>query len=150
LKPAAVPLDPIHVVVGLIRDTTGRLLLNQRPPGAPMAGWWEFPGGKRRDDEAPWEALTRELDEELGIGVRAGERLLEFCHAYADKRVHLDVWRIEKYEGEPWARERQQLAWLAPEEIAGLKLLEADWPIVDLLLGRDLADQQSANQNRTS
>jgi 8-oxo-dGTP diphosphatase len=150
LKRAAMPREPVHVVVGLIRNGTGRLLLNQRPPGTSMAGWWEFPGGKCRDDESPWEALTRELDEELGIDVRTGERLLEFCHAYADSRVHLDVWRIEKYEGEPWAREHQELAWLAPEEIAGLELLEADWPIVELLLERDLTDQQSASKNLTS
>src|ERR1700750_969703 len=54
--------------VGLI-DAAGRVLLAQRPEGKPMAGLWEFPGGKVHPGETPEAALIRELDEELGIDV---------------------------------------------------------------------------------
>ena len=47
-------------------DRDGRVLLAQRPEGKPMAGLWEFPGGKIEPGETPETALIRELDEELG------------------------------------------------------------------------------------
>lgn len=98
-----------------------------------MAGAWEFPGGKREAGESAWEALRRELAEELGIGLVAGERWLELWHDYADRRVHLDVWWVSRYAGEPYAREQQVLKWAVPGDIAKLDLLAADWPIVEAL-----------------
>ena len=52
-------------------DPDGRVLIAQRPPGKPLAGLWEFPGGKVEADERPEESLIRELQEELGIAVNA-------------------------------------------------------------------------------
>ena len=123
----------VHVLVGLITDGAGRWLLNQRRPGTPLAGFWEFPGGKCLPDEAPLAALTRELDEELGIAVLEAEPVLELVHDYADKRVRLDVWRVLSYRGEATAREGQPLRWVTVAECRDLKLLEADWPIVERL-----------------
>ena len=78
----------VDVVVGLIGDSSGRWLVNCRPPGTPLAGSWEFPGGKRQPGEAPLAALKRELDEELGIEVLEAEPVLVLEHDYPDKRVY--------------------------------------------------------------
>ncbi|MCW5690393.1 MAG: NUDIX domain-containing protein, partial [Pseudolabrys sp.] len=51
-------------------DADGRVLLAQRPQGKPMAGLWEFPGGKVESGERPEQSLIRELKEELGISVK--------------------------------------------------------------------------------
>ena len=51
-------------------DTDGRVLLTERPAGKPMAGLWEFPGGKVEAGERPEDTLIRELKEELDIVVR--------------------------------------------------------------------------------
>ena len=48
-------------------DADGRVLIAQRPAGRPMAGSWEFPGGKVEAGERPEDTLIRELKEELGI-----------------------------------------------------------------------------------
>jgi 8-oxo-dGTP diphosphatase len=42
-------------------DADARVLLAQRPVGKPMAGLWEFPGGKIEAGERPEETLIREL-----------------------------------------------------------------------------------------
>ncbi len=123
----------VDVVVGLISDGAGRWLVNCRPPGTPLAGSWEFPGGKRNQDEAPLAALERELDEELGIEVVDAERVFELVHEYPDKRVRLDVWHVRRYRGEATAREGQPLRWITVGEFREIPLLEADWPIVERL-----------------
>jgi 8-oxo-dGTP diphosphatase len=123
----------IHVVIGLIADARGRWLIGCRRPGTDLAGFWEFPGGKSADGEAPLAALRRELDEELGIELRAAEPFIELVHDYPDKRVRLDVWRVLEFTGEPSPREGQRLRWVTLEELAAVRLLPADGPIVAAL-----------------
>lgn len=123
----------VDVVVGLIGDSLGRWLVNCRPPGTPLAGAWEFPGGKRQPGETPRAALERELREELGIEVLEAEPVLTLEHDYPDKRVRLDVWHVRRYRGEITAREGQPLQWVTVAECRQLALLEADWPIVERL-----------------
>jgi len=123
----------VDVVVGLIGDSSGRWLVNCRPLGTPLAGSWEFPGGKRQPGEAPLAALTRELDEELGIELLEAESVLTLVHDYPDKRVRLDVWHVRRYRGQVTAREGQPLRWVTVADCRRLELLEADWPIVERL-----------------
>jgi len=131
------------VLVGLIRDARGRWLVNQRRPGTDLAGFWEFPGGKRHADETPFAALRRELDEELGIDVLEAEPWLELVHDYPDKTVRLDVWRVLDYRGDVDAREGQALDWVAAVRLAALPLLPADLPIVEALLRADASLSKS-------
>jgi 8-oxo-dGTP diphosphatase len=130
-----VTADPVHVLVGLIGDASGRWLVNRRRPGTHLAGSWEFPGGKLQPGETRLAALRRELDEELGIDVVAAEPLLELVHDYPEKRVRLDVWRVLDYRGTATPREAQELAWVAVEALESLPLLAADLPIIAALRG---------------
>jgi 8-oxo-dGTP diphosphatase len=126
-------LRTVEVVAGLIGDSNGRWLVNCRPLGRPMAGWWEFPGGKRQADETPLAALRRELHEELGVEVLEAEHVLTLSHDYPDKRVELSVWHVRRYRGQAAAREGQPLRWVTADECRQLRMLEADWPIVERL-----------------
>lgn len=142
--------EPLHVLVGLIGDDHGRWLVNQRRPGADLAGFWEFPGGKRQAGETPLAALRRELSEELGIAVLSAEPWLSLVHDYPDKRVHLDVWRVLGFSGTITAREAQRLDWVPVDRLAELPLLPADLPIVAALRGDGASPQQIASKKRTS
>ena len=123
----------IQVVAAVLRDRAGRVLVADRPVGKPLAGYWEFPGGKLEPGEVAYAALQRELREELGILVRAAYRLLHFIHRYPDKEVELGVWRVTAWEGEPHAHEGQQFAWHTPAGLSAIPLLPADEPIVRAL-----------------
>src|SRR4029079_6906845 len=59
----------VLVAAVALGDPDGRVLIAKRPEGKPMAGLWEFPGGKVEDGERPELSLIRELKEELGIDV---------------------------------------------------------------------------------
>jgi len=132
--PAALdPVPRIHVVAAILRDPHGRVLIAERPAGKPLAGFWEFPGGKIEAGEAPRAALQRELDEELGIQVRHAYRLLRYSHRYPEREVELDVWRVTAWEGVAASREGQHLAWVLPDELRDWQLLPADEPIVAAL-----------------
>ena len=123
----------VDVVVALLRDPQGRWLVASRPDGKELAGWWEFPGGKRAAAEAAYAALVRELDEELGVTVDAAEPCLTLVHPYPGKRVRLDVWRVTRFSGTPEPREGQELRWLRASELESIGLLPADRPIVEWL-----------------
>ncbi|HKS93642.1 MAG TPA: Nudix family hydrolase [Gammaproteobacteria bacterium] len=123
----------IQVVAAVLKDGQGRVLVNQRPAGKPWAGYWEFPGGKIEAGETPRAALERELQEELGLTVHAAQAWLQLSHDYPERRVELNVWRVQRYSGAAQAHEGQAFAWMRPEALVGLNLLPADAPIVRAL-----------------
>jgi 8-oxo-dGTP diphosphatase len=125
------------VCVALI-DADGRVLLAKRPAGKPMAGLWEFPGGKIAGNETPEAALIRELKEELGIDV-AESCLSPFAfasHRYEDFHVLLLLYLCRRWSGMVAGREGQKLAWVRPAKLVDYPMPAADKPLVAML--RDL------------
>lgn len=127
----ALPL--IRVACGVLIDARGAVLTAQRPAGGIAAGKWEFPGGKIETGETTPQALARELHEELGVVVRGARPLLRFRHDYSDRRVLLDTWLVEAWDGAVQSREGQAFAWLPPEQLAMLDSLPTVAPIVRAL-----------------
>ena len=119
-------------------DADGRVLLAQRPAGKPLAGLWEFPGGKVDPGETPETALIRELAEELGIDV-AASCLAPFTftsYTYPDFHLLMPLYVCRKWSGTPTAREGQRLAWVRPARLGDFPMPPADPPLVAML--RDL------------
>lgn len=120
----------IRAVVGILqRGNT--VLVAERPEGKPYSGYWEFPGGKVEANESGEDALKRELHEELGIDVVSASFWFDHEHAYPDKTVHLEMWLVSEFNGEPHSKENQQLRWVNLEQILALRLLEGNWPIIN-------------------
>ena len=123
-------MSTVEVVAGALFDGAGRVLIAQRPAGKALAGRWEFPGGKLHPGESPYEALVRELREELGVEVIAAGRLMRYSHAYAERVVWLDMWTVQRWSGEPRGLDGQALKWVEPGRLRDEDILEADQPIV--------------------
>jgi 8-oxo-dGTP diphosphatase len=102
---------PVDVAVGVMIRPDGRFLLAQRPAGKPMAGYWEFPGGKLEPGEDVLQALRREFQEELGVDIETAYpwAVREFNYPHA--RVRLHFWRAFRWHGEPQPLEQQALRW---------------------------------------
>jgi 8-oxo-dGTP diphosphatase len=117
-------------------DADGRVLLAQRPPGRPMAGLWEFPGGKVEAGERPEETLIRELAEELDIVVSEPclAPLTFASHAYPDFHLLMPLYVCRRWEGMARAREGQELAWVRPNRLRQYPMPPADEPLVAHLL----------------
>ncbi len=120
--------------VGLI-DPDNRVLLARRPEGKPLAGLWEFPGGKVHAGETPEEALIRELKEELGIDVTEA-CLAPFAfasHGYENFHLLMPLYLCRRWQGQVTAQEGQALAWVRPQRLGDYAMPPADKPLVALL-----------------
>ena len=121
----------VHVAAAAIMDARGRVLITHRPAHVHQGGLWEFPGGKVEAGESVFEALARELNEELGIDVQQARPLIRVSHNYPDKSVLLDVWRVDAYSGEAHGREGQAFKWVAPTQLSEYDFPAANIPIVN-------------------
>jgi mutator protein MutT len=126
----------LDVVAALIREGD-RLLIAQRLPGKDQALLWEFPGGKLEPGERPEEALAREIDEELGIGIAVGPRFMVTEHATAARLVRLHAFWARATSGSPRALQCHDWRWVTREDLADFAYPPADLPIVEAL--RNLA-----------
>jgi 8-oxo-dGTP diphosphatase len=124
------------VVTAAVIEKEGLVLAAQRKPDSHMGLKWEFPGGKLEWGEDPREGLRREIREELGIEIEAGEVLEVVSHTYEDRHIVLIGYRCRYLQGELRLLEVHDVRWVRPEELRSLDLAPADWPIVDRLLER--------------
>jgi 8-oxo-dGTP diphosphatase len=113
-------------------DADGRVLIAQRPAGKPMAGLWEFPGGKVEAGERPEQTLIRELNEELGITVNEAclAPLTFASHAYADFHLLMPLYVCRRWDGTVAAQEGQALAWVRPNRLKDYPMPPADVPLI--------------------
>jgi 8-oxo-dGTP diphosphatase len=116
-------------------DVDNRVLLAQRPAGKPMAGLWEFPGGKVEDGETPEVALMRELSEELGIDTWQSclAPLVFASHSYADFHLLMPLFACRKWQGTPQPREGQTLKWVRANALRDYPMPPADIPLIPIL-----------------
>jgi 8-oxo-dGTP diphosphatase len=117
-------------------DADGRVLIAERPAGKPMAGLWEFPGGKIEAGERPEICLIRELKEELGIDVK--EKCLApltfASHLYPNFHLLMPLYVCRRWEGIVEPREAQKLKWVRPNDLRNYPMPPADEPLIPHLI----------------
>lgn len=128
-------LPLLTVVAVALLDADNRILLTQRPEGKPMAGLWEFPGGKVHPGETPEAALIRELHEELGIDIRASclAPLTFASHTYEAFHLLMPLYVCRQWRGKITARENQNMAWVRASALRDYPMPPADVPLIAIL-----------------
>ena len=133
-KAAAQNPQKIKVAAAVMIRSDGCVLTQRRPEG-PLAGFWEFPGGKIRPAESPAAALRRELREELGIVRCHSHPWILRNHRYPHAAVALYFRRVFQWGDEPHPREGQKIAWRDPSHRPPNPLLPANeslWRLLNL------------------
>ena len=123
---------PVRVTAAIIEEK-GCVLVGRRLAG-PLAGMWEFPGGKIEPPETPEECLQRELREELDVDAVVGGFFLSSTYIYRHAAIELLVYRAAIIAGEPCLRDHTELRWVAVEDLPSYEFPAADLPIIERLV----------------
>ena len=137
-----------HGAVAIISDEQGRYLFIQRGLTLSRApGVWCFVGGEVEPDEPIPAAVEREVFEEVGLRVRAREKVFESISPNGEFLLHW--YRVDVLESlprlNPNAQEVERYRWLTPGE--GAKL-EPILPTVKDWLERQVRSNSSATLQR--
>ena len=131
------------VAAAALIDSSGRVLITQRPAHKQLGGLWEFPGGKVELGEAPEQALVRELKEELDLTVEpdALDPFAFASHAYPDFHLLMPLYVATKFGGvmklDP--NSAQAAKWVQPQELRAHEMPPADVVLVNRLIERTAA-----------
>lgn len=121
-------------VVAAILQNEDRILIAMKREGKPLAGFYEFPGGKIEIGEIPEESLIRELMEEMNIKIKVKEYIGESIYDYGEgKVICLKGFTAEILEGEIKLSDHDEYRWITLKEITNYKLAPADISLVEKL-----------------
>ena len=127
------------LVVGGLIVQNNKILICQRPLNNEHPLKWEFPGGKVKAQEAPYQALKREINEELKIIIEHPIYLCNYLFEYQNlgKKVKLFFFLINDYFGEISNTVHNQLKWIEIKQLSDYDFLEGDHEIIKKILKND-------------
>jgi len=129
----------IQVAVGILRDSNGEYLLGKRTSSQSWSGWWEFPGGKLEKNETPFEALEREIYEELGVKINEYRQWTTRRVFEKNKITTLYFFIITSWFGQIKGKEAQEIRWVNIKTFDSKKILPPN-QVIHKALQNDLGD----------
>lgn len=131
------PLKHINVVGAVFtrhnKHGSTEVLAFRRGPNKDAAGLWEFAGGKIEPGESPEQALTREIDEELGIKVTVGELVLTTQTQVTDRLVTISCFHVVSPRMPTTSTDHDELRWVPLAQLHTLEWIAPDVPVVETL-----------------
>lgn len=127
-------------VTAAIIEKDGKILVAKRKK-AYMGYLWEFPGGKKKENETLEECLAREIKEELGIDIRVGDFLCSIKHILnCQSAIELYAFRATPLSFEFSLKDHDEIRWVEVKDLPAYNLPEPDRLIV-----RQLMDEHFLN-----
>ena len=127
---AAGSTRPTRIAIAVV-EHHGRYLIGRRPVGVPLAGYWEFPGGKVQAGETAEQAAARECLEETGLEVAVGEPYPAVVHQYAHGKVALEFLACRPLE--PEQVPHSPFRWVLAADLGEYQFPEANGGLVAYL-----------------
>lgn len=109
------------VVVGALICDDRVLLAHRRPDKHAYPNVWDLPGGVIETGESELDALTRELNEELGVQIvtSSASHLCRLTAGPAEEPALLSAWLVHDWQGTPAnvaPEEHDDIGWFSVEE----------------------------------
>ena len=121
----------LQVAIGIVTNKSqNTVLVTKRREGKHLAGFWEFPGGKIRKAESKFNALKREMFEEVGVTIRAASILMVKEHKYLNFTVNLTSFIVTSFEGEAFSKEGQIIKYIPIKDLTKIRIPDANRDIV--------------------
>ncbi len=133
MREASRPLPHKIIGVAVIRNQQNQILIDRRLQEGLLGGLWEFPGGKVEPGETLEACVKREIQEEIGIEIEVGDRLITIDHAYTHFKVTLNVFNCCYLSGEPQPIECDEVRWVTLDEIDQYPFPKANIQIIEAL-----------------
>ena len=122
-------------VVAAIIEKDGKILFCRRGPGGNCSALWEFPGRKIEPDETPFEAIIREIKEELSADIEPSEIFCEYPFSYPEKDIYFYFIKAKLASEKIEPTFHSETKWLSPFEAENLEFCPADIPAAEKLKG---------------
>lgn len=110
-----------------------KVLIQQRPAKGLLGGLWEFPGGKQEPGETIEETVRREIQEELCLKVKVGEKVATVKHAYTHFRITLHAFHCEYTAGKLVLKSADDHRWLHPDDLTQYAFPKANNRVIDAI-----------------
>ena len=120
----------------VLRNKKNQILIMSRKNKKTFRNCWEFPGGKLSNFEDYFEALIRELKEELGIDI-AKNKLKNYIftrHQYKSFLLMMYTFEVKHWSGQIKNKDNETLRWVSIKEIKKIKLLPANTKVINYFL----------------
>ena len=120
-------------VVAAIIEKDNYYLIVQRNKKKYMGLKWEFPGGKVEPNETLKEALFREIEEELNIGIYIHKKIAE--EKYKDKKINiiLHYYLCSEKNGTIKLNEHENFKWVEKKDFIKYDFVAGDGNVLSLL-----------------
>jgi 8-oxo-dGTP diphosphatase len=126
---------PQPIAVAIVHQAD-QVLIGRRASDVPLAGFWEFPGGKVLADETPEEAAVRECCEETGLDVRIEQKCLTVTHSYSHGLVELHFFIAVPTN--PHQTPMAPFRWVPMADLPGYTFPPANATVIARLMGNGL------------
>lgn len=124
----------LKVVAAIIENENQEVLCALRSHNMSIPNHWEFPGGKVEANESLFDAIEREIKEELGCMIQAQSVFHENIHEYNNFIINLICIKCKLIDKTPQASEHAKLIWIHKQYLTSLKWAPADIPAVNKLI----------------
>lgn len=125
----------INVVCAIVKDGDKFLCMQRlRSHKKYESELWEFPGGKVKEGENDYEALIREIKEEMDWDIFVGKKIGTVDHEYPDYTITLTAYLCRGGETEYKLFSHLDAKWLTRDKLNTLRWTEADRKLIDLIL----------------
>ncbi len=123
----------MKTVSAAIIQVNDSVLIAKRAPGESLEGFWEFPGGKLKDNESIQECLERELFEEFGVQAVAKHVFAESVYEYVNGTIRLIGVYADLLSNAIELSVHDEVIWAPIEKLLSFNLAPADIPLAKKL-----------------